>query len=435
LGAAFAVAIVLLLSLVYAETANYLTRRVDQSLGKEVESFVRSSPTRIVPLIDEESARDHLNSFGLFSATGERVAGDTWLTPRDFPKSGAARDFPPRAHAGAARAVLVLLPWGETLIVARDISQIVELRRIILGALIWSGALIVVLGLFTGVALSIGPVRRIQAVQNAADEIVQGDFSIRLPVSSAGDELDALAHIVNAMIDDVERLLVESRAVGESVAHELRTPLTRLRATLSHASQALETDDPRREMLEACVGETESVLMRFNSLLRIAALEAKGRREGIGRVSLSALVEQVGELFAPLALERNIALCVQVTPEIAVPADAELMFEALCNLMDNALKFTNPGGCVRLSLRREGGAPLIEVADNGVGIPQADRLLVTRRFYRSRAHAQTPGHGLGLSLVEAVVNLHRFELSFEDAEPGAVVQIRCRPPSSVIGAQ
>lgn len=424
-GAVFALAVVLLLSLVYVETARSLTRRVDRSLAKETELLSRSTPETIIPRVNEEAMRDRLNSFGLFAATGERVAGDGWLTPQDLPQLGRPRDFPTHGRSDAERALSTRLAWGETLIVARDINQIVELRRIILNALVWSGALIVVLGLAMGVGLSAGPLRRIQAMQTASDHIVQGDFAVRLPVSSRGDELDALARIVNGMMDEVERLLGQARAVGESVAHELRTPLTRLRATLHHASQALAEDDARRGMLEACVAETESVLARFNGLLRIAALEAKGRQGGIGRISLTALVEQVGELFAPVAEERDITLSCVAAPEVTIAADAELMFEAVCNLMDNALKFASPGGRVALSLRLDGACPVIEVADNGPGIPEAERDLVTRRFYRSRSHAQVRGHGLGLSLVEAVANLHRFDLSFDDAAPGAIARIRC----------
>ncbi len=312
------------------------------------------------------------------------------------------------------------------MIVERDARQLVELRRIVLSALIWSGAVIAVLGLATGMILSARPIRRIQAMRAASEAIASGDFTARLPVSGRRDELDELAAIANAMMEQAERSMVQARTVGEGVAHELRTPLTRLRARLDHSCRALDGHDPRRALLEQCVVETDAVLARFRALLRIAAVEARGRRVGVGEISLSDIVDQIGELYQPLAAERCTELIVERTIGLSVRADAELLLEATSNLVDNALKFTPAGGRVVLRAALSAGAPLIEVADNGPGIAAAERSLVVRRFYRSQRDANIQGHGLGLSLVAAVAELHNFELSFHDARPGLIVRIVCR---------
>jgi signal transduction histidine kinase len=217
--------------------------------------------------------------------------------------------------------------------------------------------------------------------------------------------------------------MTQARTVGQGVAHELRSPLTRLRATLDHASEAFEVDDPRRGLLERCVAEADVLLARFQALLRIAALEARGRRTDLETVDLSALVGQVLELYAPLATEVGIELAGDPGQGVSVRGDGELLFEALSNLVDNALKFTGAGGHVAVRAARTAHGALLEVRDDGPGIPEAEWSLVTKRLYRGRQASDVRGHGLGLSLVAAVADLHGFELSFADAQPGAVVRI------------
>jgi signal transduction histidine kinase len=219
--------------------------------------------------------------------------------------------------------------------------------------------------------------------------------------------------------------MTQARTVGQGVAHELRSPLTRLRAMLDHASGSFEADDPRRQLLERCVVEADTVLARFQALLRIAALEARGRRTGIERVSLSDIVGQILELYSPLAADLGINLAADPGDDVTIRGDGELLFEALSNLVDNALKFTGAGGHVRVSAARTPGGARLTVRDDGPGIPEAERSFVTRRFYRGQKHAGVPGHGLGLSLVAAVVDLHGFALRLGDARPGAVVEILC----------
>lgn len=422
-GAVFATGIALLLSLVYVQTAGYLTRRVDRTLVAEARLLEKSGPDVIVRRFQQEVVRDPLNSFGLFSATGERVAGDTSLRPSYLPLNGRPREAPQRAGAAPSRALAERTPWGEIVIVERDTRQLVAVRRIIVGALWWSGGAIAMLGLISAVALSLRPLARIAAMRRTSDAISAGDFGLRLPTTGSGDELDELARITNRMMDEAERLMLEARTVGQGLAHELRSPLTRLRAMLDHANASFETDDPRRRLLENCVAETDVLLTRFQALLRIAALEARGRRTAIERVSLSGIVEQIAELYAPLAADLGIEMTARADEGVVIHGDGELLFEAVSNLVDNALKFTGAGGHVSVSAIHHPEGAHLEVRDDGQGIPEAERPLVTKRFYRGQRHAATPGHGLGLSLVAAVADLHGFDLSFQDAAPGARVRI------------
>jgi signal transduction histidine kinase len=421
-GVIYAVGIVLLLGLVYVQTAAFLTARTDRAIQSEADILERGGPEAILGGFARASARDPLTRFALYAQTGERVAGDASLTPQDLPADAVVR-YRPRSPDGPARALAERTPWGEVLIVERDVRPILELRRIVLSALLLSGALIVVLGLGLAIALSLRPLARIQAMRAASDRIIQGDFTLRLPEHGPQDELAELAGIVNRMMDEAERLLIQARTVGEGVAHELRSPLTRLRASLDRAAQSLPAGDDRRDLLDRCVAEADGVLARFHALLRIAALEAGGRGLARRRVSLGEALDQAAELYQPLASERGIALAVERETDIDIEADGELIFEAISNLVDNAVKFTPSGGRVRLRLARSRRGVSLEVIDNGPGIAEVERALVTKRFYRGQRHAQVAGHGLGLSLVAAVAELHGFTLEFDDAGPGAIARL------------
>ncbi len=421
-GVIYAVGIVLLLGLVYVQTAAFLTARTDRAIQSEADILERGGPEAILGGFARASARDPLTRFALYAQTGERVAGDASLTPQDLPADAIVR-YRPRSPDGPARALAERTPWGEVLIVERDVRPILELRRIVLSALLLSGALIVVLGLGLAIALSLRPLARIQAMRAASDRIIQGDFTLRLPEHGPQDELAELAGIVNRMMDEAERLLIQARTVGEGVAHELRSPLTRLRASLDRAAQSLPAGDDRRDLLDRCVAEADGVLARFHALLRIAALEAGGRGLARRRVSLGEALDQAAELYEPLASERGIALAVERETDIDIEADGELIFEAISNLVDNAVKFTPSGGRVRLRLARSKRGVSLEVIDNGPGIAEVERALVTKRFYRGQRHAQVAGHGLGLSLVAAVAELHGFTLEFDDAGPGAIARL------------
>jgi signal transduction histidine kinase len=312
-------------------------------------------------------------------------------------------------------------------VVDRDTSQLVEIRRIILDALLWSGGAIVVLVGVLAVALSLPALRRLRETQTASEAIAAGEFTVRLPVRKSRDELDELARIVNAMMDEIERLVAEARTVGEGIAHELRTPLTRLRTSLEHAADLLGPDDPRTPLLETCIAETDALLSRFRALLRIAAVEARARRTGIKEISFSDIVTQVVELFEPVAGHVDVDLSADIDEGVLIRGDGELLFEAISNLLDNAIKFSPPKTCVRVALSGGAHGPALSVSDQGPGIQVKDRSYVTRRFYRSLQAAAVPGHGLGLSLVAAVAALHGFSLSFEDASPGTTVRLALDP--------
>jgi signal transduction histidine kinase len=227
------------------------------------------------------------------------------------------------------------------------------------------------------------------------------------------------------MVEEVERLMSEVKGATETIAHDLRTPLTRVRARLSRLQQALGEADPRAEDALWVIDELDTVLGRFTAILRISELEAQRRREGFVTVDPADLVRQAAELYGPLAEALGVSLEAEVDSTAPVGADPKLLFEALSNLVDNAIKFTPEGG--RVQVRAEVG-PRIVVEDDGPGVPEAELAAVTQRFYRGERDRLTPGSGLGLSIVSAIVRLHGFALRLEDAHPGLRAVIDCAPP-------
>ena len=424
-GLLFTVGAVALLALVYVRSAVYLTQRVDRILDAQASAEMTLPPSALRQTINDALiVNGRASVFALFAADGSKITGNLPALPADLQPGGRPIEAPASAEFPAPTRLLARrLPSGDVLVVGRDISQLREIRRIIASALIWSGALIVVAGLACGLALSLGPLRRLRQLQAASHDIAAGDLRRRMPFSGQGDELDMFAGTVNYMLGEVERLMAEVKTSSDTIAHDLRTPLTRARAQLHRLAQS-PTVDPAD--IGRVTAELDEVLERFIAILRISELEARTRSAGFAATELGKILEQAGELYQPLAEEAGVQLSVSAPHPVVVEADPKLLFEAVSNLLDNAIKFTGEGGRVRLELEAGGERPRIVVQDNGPGVPSDERTAVLQRFYRSERDQLTPGSGLGLSIVAAIVRLHRFRLELQDSEPGLRVVIECR---------
>ena len=422
-GLLFAVGAVGLLSLVYLQVTSYQIRRVDGILRTEADALARAPraelPARIEQAIVLNGGRTSL--FAVFSPGGARIAGNLAGAPARLLDHGGPIEVAPTAAFPAYTRILGRrLPSGEELVVGRDVGLAREMRVITASALLWSGALIIVMGLACGVALSIQPIRRLRRMQAVAGAIATGDFQQRMPVSSRRDELDTVAAAVNAMIVEVERLMGEVKAATDTIAHDLRTPLTRARAQLHRVAMS---PDHQPQALQQATAELDEVLERFRALLRLSELEVGQRRAAFAPVDLAEVAAAVIELHQPLAEAETISLTAALQADVVVEGDAKLLFEALSNLVDNALKFTDAGGHVQVVVSLKAGRPYAAVSDDGPGVPEAERAAILNRFYRGSGSRTLPGSGLGLSIVAAIVRLHRLELKLESMSPGLRVSI------------
>jgi len=429
-GCVFALAVMALLGLIYLQTAGYLARQIDGIVISEAHALQLGGAEKLPDRVNQAVASDsrHIEYYGLFSEDGVWIAGNVSALPTGLPIDGKPRELREKGLQPGARAAVLRLPWGEILFVGHDALVLTGLRMIMVNALAVSGVLILLFGLVAAAALSLAPLRRIEALREGSSAALKGELGVRLPVSRRRDEIDMLAGVANAMMDETERLLWEAKSVGDNVAHDLRTPLNRLRALLYRAAQETRLEGAERQMIDQALAETDEILDRFRALQRIGEIERRNRQAFFEPSRLEDVMQHVVELHEPLAEERGVALEMEVAPNTpAVSADPALLFEAMSNLVDNALKFTPRGGKVRLCLTAQDLGPRIEVIDNGPGVPEGERDAVLQRFYRAEQTRLEPGSGLGLSIVAAIARLHHFTLSLDDAKPGLRVALDCWP--------
>jgi signal transduction histidine kinase len=216
------------------------------------------------------------------------------------------------------------------------------------------------------------------------------------------------------------RLMEGVREVSNAIAHDLRTPITRARARLEDASAHAETATDLRAAVERATADLDGIVAVFQALLRIAEIEAGSRRAAFTTLDVAPLLADVAELYGAVAEENGIALTVQAPERLPTFGDRELIQQAVANLVDNAVKFSPPGGAVRLSATLTPTGVEIAVVDQGPGIPEADRARAAERFFRGESARNTPGSGLGLALVQAVAQLHGGGLRLADASPGLI---------------
>jgi signal transduction histidine kinase len=222
----------------------------------------------------------------------------------------------------------------------------------------------------------------------------------------------------------LEEALQEAKVVGDNIAHDLRTPLTRVRIRLERGREHASTLEELQAVNDQAIAGLDQSLATITALLRITEIENSRRREGFSEVQLVPLIREVGDLYDPLAEDKGVILRVETPDGATVNGDRDLLFEAIANLVDNAVKFTPEGGRVELGLLYQEGGTVIRVIDTGPGIPEIEREAVTQRFYRTDKSRNIKGLGRGLSMVAAVTKLHSFRLKIS-AGPGSTAEIAC----------
>ncbi|MGH8738263.1 MAG: sensor histidine kinase [Burkholderiales bacterium] len=358
----------------------------------------------------------------LFTDTAHhRLAGNLSAWPRGIPeKPGTytgALDF----HGRQSRAVFVhvVLPNGYSVLVGRDVAKFAPLET-----RFWYGLAVAIVILCIVGAIGAWLIRRellsrIHGIRQTVSAIMQGKLSHRLPTRGGNDELDILSQTINRMLDQIEQLVHGISNVSNSIAHDLRTPLAELRSRLEELSLTRPPADVTFAELEAALADVDRVISIFNALLRLAEIDTGMRRSGFVPVDIAHVSTEVVEFYLPAAELKGIALSLRSAAPVTVAGDPLLLAQAVSNLIDNALKYTHPDGSITVDIsQRLDGITELTVADNGLGIPDAEKSRATERFFRGDASRGSPGVGLGLSIVEAVARLHGGELQLADNHPG-----------------
>ena len=429
----FALSSFFILALVYAASVNAALRRADAAIQEEIgrieARFDAGGSQAANRYILQRSVGGGEFLYLLIDRDGSRMSGNISglpAAPRDsegrvrFVYDRAPADGVAGAEEGRdARGRIVQLPNGQDLFVGLDVEEESRFVGETLNAVLLASGMALALGMVSGVLVSRRFARRLEAINAAARAVMAGRLDTRAPRTFSGDELDELSHNFNAMLDRLERLMQRMRSAGDSIAHDLRLPLTRMRGRLE-AAIVEEGDIAAREAaLSQAIADVDEVLKTFNAVLSLSRLEAGERRRAFETLELDALLADVSELYEPVCEDAGLDYAFDCPEGLSVLGDRELIAQAVTNLIDNAVKYTPAGGAVMLRGRQtRDGQIEISVTDTGPGIPAGDRARVLERFVRLEKSRSLPGVGLGLSLVQAIAEVHGATLQLDDG-PGA----------------
>ncbi|WP_240789995.1 HAMP domain-containing sensor histidine kinase [Roseomonas sp. HF4] len=417
-------------------TAGSLDRQTDAALRTDalglIESWRGAGARGVAEAVAERLANDVEGTaiYVFLDPAGRRVAGnlDRWPRGVEPDLSWTFTTVQREGTEAEARVFAVEFGDGHRVAVGRDVAEKNRLRELLAEGIAWSAVTATLFALAGAALLRRAVEARLRPAAQTAQAIAAGDLSRRVPLSRREDEFDRLGESMNAMLDRIDRLMEGVRGVSDSIAHDLRTPIARARAKLEEALGGPGEPEALRAAMEQGIADLDHITRVFGALLRIAEAEAGARRAAFAPLDLAAVLRDVAEFYAAVAESRGQALDLGLPPRLEMVGDRDLLAQAVGNLLDNALKFTPPGGRVRLlarALPREGVEIVVE--DTGPGLSPEDRARAGERFFRADSSRATPGSGLGLSLVLAVARLHGGDLTLEDAAPGLRAALRLGP--------
>lgn len=431
----FATSVFILLGFIYWATAGYMADQTDETIEAEIvglaEQYSRQGVNGLISVIHERVARDpNGKSLYLFTARDYiKLAGNL----DEWPDSAQVQDgwvnFQLNEQVGwegrdhIARARIFVVQGGLGLLVGRDVHDLMVVKSLIERAINWGMGITLALALVGGIMMSRSTAKRIEVINQTSRKIMDGNLALRIPGRGTGDDFDQLAENLNQMLDRIVQLMDGIRHVSDNIAHDLRTPLTRLRTQLESALISVEKEADRDKIATA-VAEADKLLSTFNALLRIARLETGGKVAKPEALNLSQLICDAVELYEALAEDKNQTMTMDITPNVHTLGDKDLLFQVVSNLIDNAIKYTPEGGKISLQLIENEEGVCFCVADSGIGIPNDEKDKVFQRFYRVAKSRSLPGNGLGLSLVNAVIGMHKGEILLADANPGLKVTVK-----------
>ncbi|WP_018898866.1 ATP-binding protein [Rhizobium sp. 2MFCol3.1] len=430
----FAICAATLVFYVTAMSERLLTSQIREAVQQEVDQVQRAydngGMNLLLRTMERRARQPGANLYIIAGPSGDILAGNVasvqpgvldeqgW-TSLPFRYQRYSEGGQSKPHMAVAN--INVLDNGLRILIGRDLGEPEAFRVLVRQALMVALAIMGLGAVIIWFGIGRNALKRIDRMSAASKKIMAGDLSQRLPVGGSGDEFDRLSVSLNTMLGRIEKLNEGLRQVSDNIAHDLKTPLTRLR---NKAADAIDTPDAdtRRVALEGIISESDQLIRTFNALLMISRVEAGSVAAEMTTIDLSAIVADSAELYEPVADEAGLAMTTDIEPGIEVQGNRELIGQAIFNLIDNAVKYSagaEAGGEVSLRLTRRPDAICLQVADHGPGIPADKREDVLKRFVRLDESRSKPGTGLGLSLVEAVMELHSGKLELSDTDPDA----------------
>jgi signal transduction histidine kinase len=428
----FAIFVVVLFGFIYWKTDDYLVQRSDRMIARQMNVIAALSSERRLEAIDEHLREDSrgVQYAGLFGSDGRRIAGNLERQPAELKMDDTVQSVPvvrmiPGGHENRViRAIARHLPTGDMLVIGREVDEAREIATVVGQALALGLLPAFCLCLLAGAWLSVRAQKRVEEVNQRVQRIIAGHLRERLPHRNVDDPFSKLAVIVNGMLDEMETMINALAGVGNDIAHDLRTPLTRARLALERGRTNATTLEQLQAVADKAISGIDQSLAIITALLRLAEIENSRRSAGFGNVPLHEMLREVCDIYEPIAENKRIALDVHIERQLDVHGDRDLLIEAVANLVDNAIKFTPEGGKVDIELLRAHNETIVRIVDTGPGVGKEECDAVLRRFYRSDKIRNTPGIGLGLNLVAAIVKLHDFRLTIYPG-PGCRIEIAC----------
>ena len=434
----FTWAVGLLGAFVYRATFGEAARQTDATIDGEIavlaELFTTQGPGQLTRAIRQRTAwRDDSIYMLIGAPSGAVLAGNlTALPPEALTAEGDYFDFEfERPILDAANREIGIeqrrargkvmrfraspeADQSYLVVVARDIAAREFLRDRLANVILRISLVTVAFGVVIGLIFSRSLLRRVEVINKTARAIRAGDISQRIPLAGSDDELDSLSGNLNAMLDQMERLMTGMRDVSDNIAHDLRSPLTRMRNRLADAMKEGDAET-KEKALRATIDDTERMLATFNALLSIARIRSGEGAGNMEPIDLVAIAEEMAELYEPAAQDAGFEFTLITAPTPPIKGSRELVSQAIANFLDNALKYATAGKRIELKVApaKLGGA-VLTVADDGAGVAEEDRGRILERFVRLEKSRSTPGSGLGLSLVAAIARAHNADLRFED---------------------
>lgn len=437
MAAAFTIGTLSAGGLSYAFLSRQMTQRLVADVRSSAESLARIAATGDRTDLDEQiaaqvrSAHDGASLYAFIDArTGETTGSLHLDTPfegrrrlvvgRDLPETGAAAaSGPPEAYL--AYGIRTEQGW---VIAARDEAWVAESREIILPTTATALAMALLLSIGLALVIARRNERRIDGMERVLDAVGAGRLDRRIG-DTGNDDLAELAARVDRMLDRLEAGVESIRQVSTDVAHDLRAPLGRLRMRLEPQALSANVPPETRHEIGSALIDIDAIAGTFDAILRLARLQSGTVARRADPVELNALARDVAELLSASAQEIGHDLLVMPTSRpVVVTGDGGLLTQALTNLADNALQHCPPPARVTIRVAVEDSVAVLAVADDGPGVPAPERARVLERFVRLDASRSVPGTGLGLSLVDAIAQLHGARLMLEDNAPGLRVSLR-----------
>jgi len=426
----FGVIVSAIFSYVYLSTSTFVRSRSDRAISAEYidlqNVYGRSGRDALISLIRQRTSDTAFagHAYVLSDRSSAVLAGNlgewpaTATAPSGWTEFRASGGSPEGTGGPRVRGMIDTFPSGDRLLVGRDISDLDGFTGKIKTAVISGVSLIFVLAGVASVLVTRLTVGRIEQINATSRAIMASDLDERIPLRGTNDEWDRVAENLNLMLDRIETLMGEVKQVSDNLAHDLRTPLTRMRGRLEKAYNLRRFDEDAQILIGDTMADLDAVLRIFTSITRIAQIEAQVRKEGFRTVNLVEIAHEVVELYDAAAEQRGSFLSMTANGEVLTIGDRDLIFDAIANLVDNAIKHGRNGGQVVVACENVDGGAVVSITDNGPGIPADQREQVFKRFYRLEHSRYTPGNGLGLSLVSAVARLHGARIEMFDNSPG-----------------